>query len=183
MASDLDDLRVLRGAEEVADGIWREVMSWEGFVRDVLGGQLARAADSIGANIAEAFGRFHYGEKLQFLYYARGSLYETKYWLNRAQARGIMAPVLVGQFGGTLSTLAHQLNTFALSLKRQRKGDGGARVVREDSAEYTLPNGTHLLFTPADLAYLSNPDLHPISQSPNPPISHSPNPPFSPEQP
>ena len=80
-----EDLKVLQAAETVADGIWKQVVRWDPFVRDTVGGQLAKAADSIGANIAEAFGRFHYGEKVQFLYYSRGSLFETKYWLNRAK--------------------------------------------------------------------------------------------------
>ncbi|NIP22782.1 MAG: four helix bundle protein, partial [Phycisphaerae bacterium] len=31
-----------------------------------VGKQLVRAADSIGANIVEAYGRYHYGKKLQF---------------------------------------------------------------------------------------------------------------------
>jgi four helix bundle protein len=92
MATSLEELRVLREAEAVADAVWHEVMRWEPFPRQVVGEQLARAADSIGANIAEAFGRFHYGEKLQLLYYARGSLFETKYWLNRVLARNLMAP-------------------------------------------------------------------------------------------
>jgi len=67
MALQFEELRVLQAAESIADGIWRQVMRWDGFARDVVGRQLARAGDSIGANIAEAFGRFHYGEKLHFL--------------------------------------------------------------------------------------------------------------------
>ncbi len=82
MALKFEELRVLQAAEAVADGIWRQVVRWGSFARDTVGKQMARAGDSIGANIAEAYGRFHYGEKLQFLYYARGSLFETKYWLN-----------------------------------------------------------------------------------------------------
>jgi four helix bundle protein len=94
MATALEDLKILQIAEHVADEIWKLVIAWDVFVRDVVGGQLARASDSIGANIAEAFGRFNYGEKVQFLYYARGSLFETKYWLNRSVARHLISSEL-----------------------------------------------------------------------------------------
>jgi four helix bundle protein len=67
MGVGLEDLRVLQDAETIADRLWHHVVAWEPFAREVVGEQLARAADSIGANIAEAFARFHYGEKLQFL--------------------------------------------------------------------------------------------------------------------
>ena len=39
--------------------------------------QLRRAAVSVSANIAEGRGRYHRKEFIQFLYVARGSLYET----------------------------------------------------------------------------------------------------------
>ena len=40
--------------------------------------QIRRAAVSITSNIAESFGRYKVNEKLQFYYYARGSLLEIK---------------------------------------------------------------------------------------------------------
>ena len=45
MATELEDLVILRLAKGVADGIWKEVTQWEPFARDVLGGQLARVVD------------------------------------------------------------------------------------------------------------------------------------------
>lgn len=91
MSATFENLRVLQSAEEIADSIWKKVVEWDDFAKDVVGKQIARSADSIGANISESFGRFHFGEKLQFLYYARGSIFETKYWLNRVKARSLMA--------------------------------------------------------------------------------------------
>ena len=80
MALKFEDLEVLKAAEEVADETWGFVLKWGSFARDSVGNQMVRSADSIGANISEAYGRYHYGEKLQFFYFARGSLFETKYW-------------------------------------------------------------------------------------------------------
>ncbi len=43
--------------------------------------QLLRAVASIGANIAEGYGRFYGKSYRQFLAIARGSSFETDYWL------------------------------------------------------------------------------------------------------
>ena len=40
--------------------------------------QIRRSALSISANIAEAFGRNHKADKINFYYYARGSITETQ---------------------------------------------------------------------------------------------------------
>lgn len=121
LSVELEELRVLQAAEQVADGVWRQVARWDPFARKVVGEQMARAADSIGANIAEAYGRYHFGEKLQFLYYARGSLYETKYWLNRAKQRKLMQSAQVQDYTDQLTNLARQLNAFASAMKTQRQ--------------------------------------------------------------
>ena len=68
MSTSFEDLRILKTAEEVADAVWKRVVQWDEFPKDVVGKQMTRSTDSIGANIAESFGRFNFGEKLQFLY-------------------------------------------------------------------------------------------------------------------
>jgi four helix bundle protein len=112
-----DDLRVLKSAEEIADSVWKIVVQWDEFAKNVVGKQMARSADSVGANIAESFGRFNFGEKLQFLYYSHGSIFETKYWLNRTRVRGLIEPDEVQKYVDRLTELARQLNTFVASLK------------------------------------------------------------------
>ena len=46
-----------------------------------LSDQLKRASSSIGANIAEGYGRYHKKDKIRFLHQARGSLYEVQHFL------------------------------------------------------------------------------------------------------
>ena len=89
MARAFVDLRVYRLAAEVGDELSRAVATWPPFEKWSVGMQLVRAADSIGANIAEASGRWHEADKRRLLIIARGSLYETEHWVERAKARGM----------------------------------------------------------------------------------------------
>lgn len=160
MATELEELKILQAAEAIADVIWKRTVQWDEFARDVVGKQLARAIDSIGANIAESYGRFNYGEKLQFLYYARGSLFETKYWLNRARIRELMQTEEVKDYATRLSDVARQLNTFANSLKSQWQDNKQLpKSVREPRAEYSVDDwleDTTPLFTDLELNWFAS---------------------------
>ena len=45
----------------------------------------------VGANIAEASGRWHENDRRQFLRIARGSLLETEHWVTYSEKRGLLA--------------------------------------------------------------------------------------------
>jgi four helix bundle protein len=161
LSATFEDLKILKSAEEIADSVWKRVVQWDDFAKDVVGKQMARSTDSIGANIAESFGRYNFGEKLQFLYYARGSLFETKYWLNRTQARGLMtSPEVQGYMDG-LTALARQLNTFTSGLKtvRAEQPKKKSSIVREPAIEYFTTDLEEIsgpLFTEDDLNSLKS---------------------------
>jgi four helix bundle protein len=159
MPATFEDLRVLKSAEEIADSVWKVVVQWDEFAKDVVGKQMARSADSIGANIAESFGRYNFGEKLQFLYYSQGGIFETKYWLNRTQIRGLMNPNEAREYIDGLTALAHQLNTFTSGLKTVRVEHSKRKpAVRELAAEYSTFDLEEIpipLFSVDDLIYLN----------------------------
>lgn len=90
--SKFHDLGVYRLAVSLADDMHRAVARWPAFDRNSIGLQLVRAADSVGANIAEATGRWHLADKRRLLFIARGSLYETEHWIARAEQRGLLVP-------------------------------------------------------------------------------------------
>ncbi len=158
MALKFEELRVLQDAEAMADSVWRQVVLWDEFARDVVGKQLARAADSVGANVAGACSRVHDGEKQQFLYYARGSLFDTKYWLNRTRARDLMSSAQAQEYAAQLTNLARQLNIFANKLELRRQSSRKPpETMRELPTPYTtdqLSDAPTPLFTDEELEYL-----------------------------
>jgi four helix bundle protein len=55
--TNFENLRVYKLAEDLADQIWVIVRKWDYLSRDTVGKQIIKAADSIGANIAEGTGQ------------------------------------------------------------------------------------------------------------------------------
>ena len=80
--TNFERLRVYQLSEDLADHIWSIVLGWNVVARDTVGKQLIRAADSIGANIAEGTGRGTFVDNRRFVRIARGSLNETQHWLS-----------------------------------------------------------------------------------------------------
>lgn len=113
----LDELRVYRMAEELADLVWELVRPWEGFAKDTVGKQLVRAADSVGANIAEGFGRASPIDHQRFVRTARGSLYEVRHFLRRADNRGLVDKSTKRKLQTLLKDLPRTLNGYLRSLK------------------------------------------------------------------
>jgi four helix bundle protein len=114
----LDELRVYRLSEELADECWRVVKGWDAFARLTVGSQLVRAADSIGANIAEGFGRASAADHQRFVRTARGSLYEVRHFLRRADERQLLAPEEKLRLQTLMQTLPKCLNAYLRSLQK-----------------------------------------------------------------
>ncbi len=109
----LDDLEVYKRSEKLSDEIWEEVTSWKDyFVKDTIGKQLVRSADSIGANIAEGYSRFHYKENKNFCYFSRGSIMETKSWLTKLKTRNIVDAGKADRLLDELTQVHKMLNSY-----------------------------------------------------------------------
>lgn len=117
--TNFERLRIYNLSETLADEVWKMVMKWDSFARDTVGRQLVRAADSIGANIAEGVGRGTYKDSRQFMRTARGSLNETKHWLRRAFRRQLMNKVSTAKLKPVIDELAPKLNAYMKYLTTQ----------------------------------------------------------------
>jgi len=114
------DLDVYKLSEELADAIWEIVLKWDVLARDTVGKQLIRAADSIGANIAEGSGRASHNDNRRFIRIARGSLLETQHWLRRAFRRKLLITDQTAALQATMDKLPLKLNAYLKSIGRQR---------------------------------------------------------------
>jgi four helix bundle protein len=112
MSNRLEDLELYQLAESFSDEIWFIVLGRDYFAKDTLGKQLVRSADSVGANIAEGFGRYHFKENKNFCYFSRGSLIEIKSWINKAKTRNLISETKYSEYLNKLSTIHLKLNIY-----------------------------------------------------------------------
>ena len=108
----LEDLDVYQLAEKFGDEIWFIVDDWDYFAKDTIGKQMARSADSISANIAEGYGRYHYKENRNFCYFSRGSIIETKSWLKKSKTRELLSEEQFNLLYEKLQTIHFKLNAY-----------------------------------------------------------------------
>jgi four helix bundle protein len=100
-------LRCYQAAYWLASDLQVRIREWPSFDRWTIGSQLSRSAGSIGANIAEAEGRWHGRDRARFLLIARGSLHETRHWLDMAAATQLIEPQ---EFDEQLDDIGKPLN-------------------------------------------------------------------------
>lgn len=112
----LEELEVYQLSMELGETIWDVTTNWSFLAQDTVGKQLIRSTDSIAANIAEGYGRFHYKENKQFCYYSRGSVLETKTWLKKAVNRKLLTEDQYLESISKLEIIHLKLNAYIKSI-------------------------------------------------------------------
>lgn len=83
--------------------------------------QIRKAALSISANIAEAFGRNHTLDKINFYFMSRGSLTETQSHVEYGRRVGYISKEDADDLDKSLSKLYNDINKVILTLKGPKK--------------------------------------------------------------
>ena len=81
--------------------------------------QLRRASSSVGANIAEGCGRFHYKEKIKFYYNARGSAYEVQNFIFLSQDLDYANKTISREIFSRYEDLIKQINSVISSINKR----------------------------------------------------------------
>lgn len=117
----LEDLEVYKLAREISGDAWEIYKDFPWETRKVMGDQFITAIDSIGANIAEGRGRFHFLDRNKFNYNARGSLIESIHWIELLTERGIVQKEKGEALKNKIEDLNHKLNNYINATKEQNR--------------------------------------------------------------
>lgn len=86
----LSDIECYMISFHLSNYVWDIVMKWDWFAKKTVGSQFVTAVDSISANIAEGFGRYHKKDKIKFYRYSQGSNKESFDWNQKAKVRKLL---------------------------------------------------------------------------------------------
>lgn len=79
--------------------------------------QIRRSALSISANIAESFGRNHTADKINFLYFSRGSVSETMSHLEYGKRVGYFKEADTFKLNASLEDIHKEINKIITTLR------------------------------------------------------------------
>lgn len=117
----LENLEIYRLARELSKIGWEIYSGLDWQTKKVTGDQFIESTDSVGANIAEGYGRFHYLERIKFCYISRASLSEcNEHWIELLCERKKVNPEKYKQFKETSSKLSIKLNNFISSIYKSK---------------------------------------------------------------
>ena len=116
---DLEKLQVYTISRDISKAVWDIYQEMGKENKILIGQQLVRSVDSVGANIAEGYGRFHYLDSAKFYYNARGSLSEARHWVELLSERQIIKEGPGKKIINDMDMLGKKLNSFITTLKNK----------------------------------------------------------------
>lgn len=106
----LDKLDVYVLSRELSKVGWKIYSEFDWRTKKIIGDQFIESTDSVGANVAEGYGRFHYLDKIKFYYNARGSLKESRHWFELMTERNLVKEDDRKEYLKTYSKLSPKIN-------------------------------------------------------------------------
>jgi four helix bundle protein len=112
----LQELEVYRMTRRLSSMAWVIYQRLAFQQRKVWGDQMLESVDSVGANVAEGYARFHFSEKARFYYISRASLSEgVDHWIDLGFERGVVFDQEFEQINKIKSDVHVRLNNMIKS--------------------------------------------------------------------
>jgi len=119
---ELKNLEVYQLSRKLSSIAWEIFCRMDFMDKKHIGDQFLRAVDSVGANIAEGYGRFHYLDKVRFYYNSRASHYEAFiHWLELLFEREKISKAEFDSINEIAQKLQVKLNNFITSTTKNAR--------------------------------------------------------------
>ena len=119
---ELKNLEVYQLSRKLSSVAWEIFCRMDFMDKKHIGDQFLRSVDSIGANIAEGYGRYHYLDKVRFYYNSRASHYEAfTHWLELLFEREKITETEFTSIDETALKLQIKLNNFITSTSKNAR--------------------------------------------------------------
>ena len=117
----LKQLKVYILARQLSSIAWEIYSHMKFEEKKHIGDQFIRSVDSVGANIAEGYNRFHYLDKVRFYYNSRASLAEAmEHWLELFVERQLISQKVSDELILINKDLQIRLNNFMRQTKNEK---------------------------------------------------------------
>jgi four helix bundle protein len=121
---ELRNLEVYKLSRNLSSTAWKIFCRMDFMDKKHIGDQFLRSVDSIGANIAEGYGRYYYLDKVRFYYNSRGSHYEAfAHWLELLLEREKISKAEFESISETALVLSIKLNNFITATSKNARKD------------------------------------------------------------
>ena len=106
----LGEITAYKIAFHLSNYVWDVVIAWDWFAKKTVGSQFVEAVDSVSANIAEGFGRYHKKDKIKYYIYSKGSTQESFDWNEKSKVRKLLTPEQYKHIFTELNKLPKEIN-------------------------------------------------------------------------
>ena len=106
----LNQITAYTKAFHLSNFVWNIIIEWDSFAKSTIGRQFVNAIDSISANIAEGFGRYHKKDKIKFYYYSFRSVKGCLDWNEKAKVRKLINDETYARIFAALDTLPKEVH-------------------------------------------------------------------------
>jgi four helix bundle protein len=121
---ELKDLEVYQLSRKLSSIAWKIYCRMNFEDKNHIGNQFLRSVDSIGANIAEGYGRYHYLDKVRFYYNSRASHFEAfTHWLELLFERERISKIEFESINEIARKLQIKLNNFIKSTTKNARNN------------------------------------------------------------
>ena len=118
----LEDLEVYQLSRNLSKLAWKIYDGFDWHDKKIMGDQFLTSIDSVGANIAEGYRRYHFLDKLKFYYISRASLSEScDHWLELMFERKKISEEIYREIREIKGVLEIKLSNFIQVTQRNAK--------------------------------------------------------------